>query len=68
MTRQPAFPMGGPFNSHAVVLVVRSEHQEFKAGDHVTNAAGFRASALFVLMPNTHTHGLSTQHIKSTLY
>ncbi|KZV72729.1 alcohol dehydrogenase [Peniophora sp. CONT] len=44
----PAFPMGGPFQSHAVGLVVRSEHKEYKAGEHVTNAGGFPHQEYFV--------------------
>ena len=34
--------MGGPFDSHAVGLVVRSEHKDFAVGEHIFNAAGFR--------------------------
>ncbi|VDB88826.1 unnamed protein product [Peniophora sp. CBMAI 1063] len=44
----PAFPMNGPFESSAVGLIVRSEHKDFEAGDHVTSAAGFPHQEYFV--------------------
>ncbi|KZV72728.1 alcohol dehydrogenase [Peniophora sp. CONT] len=51
----PAYPLGGPSNSHGVGVIVRSEHEDYKAGEHIT-CLGFPHQEYFVWNGGTLSH------------